>query len=407
MSQATPAPARSGDDIARANALTLALASGLAGANASVVFSTGALIGASLSGGDIGLATIPTTFFVLGTALATYPVAYASRLLGRRTAFLLGNLAGIAAGLGAAIAVAMASFWIFCAACFLAGTYHAVVQSYRYAAADTATAGFKPKAISWVLAGGLAAGAVGPQIVIWTQDATPAFPFFATFLAQAAVALVAVIVTQRFVDQPMGEVLSGPIRPLSEIAREPRFLVAVATGTMAQALMNFVMTAAPLAMHICGHSVTDSSLGLQWHIMAMFAPSFFTGSLIARFGKEGVAAAGLLILGVCGIVHLMGTTVAHFWIGLVLLGVGWNFAFVSATAIVTDCHTPAERAKVQGFNDCVIFGTTTCGSLLAGQVLASFGWGVINAAIIPAVLVCVVLVVSSRRRVVAMAQPAE
>jgi MFS family permease len=153
--------------------------------------------------------------------------------------------------------------------------------------------------------------------------------------------------------------------------------------------MNFVMTAAPLAMIQCGHSIVDSTLGIQWHVIAMFAPSFYTGSLIQRFGKERMVIAGMLILIVCGLVNLVGITVMHFWVALVFLGVGWNFAYIGATAMVTDCHTAAERAKMQGFNDFTIFGVTTCGSLLAGYLLAKVGWGTINAALMPIALLCV------------------
>ncbi len=173
---------------------------------------------------------------------------------------------------------------------------------------------------------------------------------------------------------------------MSVLLRQPRLIVAIICGTLAQALMNFVMTAAPLAMVQCGHTIVDATLGIQWHIVAMFAPSFFTGKLIQRYGKEKLVVAGLLILAVCGLVSLSGLTVAHFWTALILLGVGWNFAFIGATAMVTDCHTPAERAKVQGFNDFTIFGTTTVGSLLAGYLLAIVGWDTINGALVPVAL---------------------
>lgn len=381
--------------MARRNAATLAVATGLAGANATVVFATGGLVGHWLTG-DVGMATIPLSAFVLGSALATYPTAFSARHLGRRNTFLLGNLAGIAAGLAAAVSIYFGLFGLFCVGTFLSGAYHAVVTSYRYAAADTATPALRPKAISWVLTGGVAAAILGPQLVILTKDASPAWPFMITFLIQAVFAAAAIVVTQRFRDQPIAEVRSGTMRPFAEIARNRRFIVAVVTGTMAQMLMNFVMTAAPLAMHLCGHSVTSSSLGIQWHVIGMYAPSFFTGSLIARYGKERVAAVGLALLVGCAIVHLMGLTVWHFWIGLILLGVGWNLAFIAATAMVTDCHSPAERAKIQGFNDFVIFGMTTIGSLLAGVVLAKAGWGVVNAALIPVGIVCIGLVLSVR-----------
>jgi cyanate permease len=279
-----------------------------------------------------------------------------------------------------------------------AGAYQAVVQSYRYAAADTATPGFRPKAISWVLTGGVAAAFIGPQLVIHTKELMLPYLFLATFLGQALVAVAAMAVTGRFIDQNVEEVQGGAMRPMRQILAQPRLIVAILCGTVAQALMNFVMTAAPLAMAMCGHSVVDSTLGIQWHIIAMFAPSFFTGSLIARYGKERMVAFGLLILALCGGVGLTGIEVMHFWAALILLGVGWNFAFIGATAMVTDCHTPAERARVQGLNDFVIFSFTTFGSFLAGVLLAKVGWAVINMALIPMGLVFAVLALSVRKR---------
>jgi predicted MFS family arabinose efflux permease len=389
-----------GDIIARRNAIFLAIASGLAGANATVVFATGGIIGQSLTH-DIEWATLPISAFVFGTMLATLPVAFAARHFGRRFTFIGGNAVGALAGILAALAVYLASFPLFCLSTLLAGAYQAVVQSYRYAAADTATPVFRPKAIAWVLTGGVAAAIIGPQLVIWTKEWLAPL-FFATFLAQAGVSILAMFATGRFEDQARTEVLAGTQRPLSAIIAQPRYIVAVICGTMAQALMNFVMTAAPLAMVQCGHSIVDATLGIQWHAIAMFAPSFYTGTLINRFGKEKMVMLGMAILISCAIVNLMGLTVAHFWIALILLGIGWNFAFIGATAMITDCHSAAERAKAQGFNDFTIFGVTTIGSLLAGYVLAKIGWDAINQGLMPlavmAILAMLVLMMTGRKQ---------
>jgi MFS family permease len=382
MTIAIPSSLGAGDRIARRNALLLAIASGLAGANATVVFATGAIVGQSLASAA-ALATLPVSAFVFGTMLATLPVSLAARRYGRRAVFLAGNLTGVAAGLLAALAVHQGSFALFCLATALAGAYQAVVQSYRYAAADTATPAFRPKAISWVLTGGVAAAFIGPQLVIWTKELMLPYLFLATFIGQAAVALLAMAATGRFEDQSQAEVLAGTQRPLAALLSQPRLIAAIVCGTLAQALMNFMMTAAPLAMVQCGHAVVDAALGIQWHVVAMFAPSFWTGALIQRFGKEKLVIAGMLILAGCGLISLLGLSVPHFWAALVLLGVGWNFAFIGATAMVTDCHTASERAKVQGFNDFVIFGTTTLGSLLAGVLLATVGWSTISAMLVP------------------------
>ncbi len=378
----TAAMDAAGDALARRNAITLAVATGLAGANATIVYATGGIIGQSLASTP-ALATLPASTFMLGTMFGTLPVAFAARRFGRRAVFMGGNLVGAWAGILGAIALYVGNFPLFCLAACFAGVYQAVVQSYRYAAADTATPAFRPKAISWVLTGGVAAAFIGPQLVIWTRELILPHLFLATYLAQGAVALLALLATARFVDQPAAEVLAGDVRPLGVLLRQKRLVVAVLCGTISQALMNFVMTAAPLAMVQCGHSITDAALGIQWHVIAMFAPSFYTGQLIQRFGKERMIIAGMAILIGCSISNLSGLTVANFWIGLFLLGIGWNFAFVAATAMVTECHRPSERAKVQGFNDFTIFAVTTCGSLLAGYLLATVGWATINWLLIP------------------------
>ena len=393
---------RDGDAIARRNALCLAAATGIAGANATVVFATGAIVGRALSSRP-EFATLPISFFVVGSALATYPANLMMKSVGRRAVFMQGNLCGAIAGATAALAVYLQSFWLFSFATLLAGFYHAVITTYRFAAADTASADFRPKAISWVLTGGVIAAIIGPQLVNLTQGLTTPYLFMGTFIAQGLVAIVAMAFTSRFQDavRDTGRVDEG--RPLARIARSPRFLVAVICGTSAQALMNMVMTAAPLAMAICGHSLTSSTNGIMFHVIAMYAPSFFTGSLIARFGKEVMVVAGLVLLVACSIVNMSGISVTHFWAGLILLGLGWNFAFISATAIVTDCHTSAERNRVQGLNDTMIFATTAVGSFLSGYLLDRYGWNSINSLILPVAAFAAIAVLglrASRRRAV-------
>jgi predicted MFS family arabinose efflux permease len=194
-------------------------------------------------------------------------------------------------------------------------------------------------------------------------------------------------------------------RPLAEIVRAPKFIVAVACGVVAYGCMNLVMTSAPLAMVGCGHSVTEATLGIQWHVMAMYAPSFFTGSLIARFGTARVTSLGFALLVVTAVVGITGVTVAHFWADLVLLGVGWNFAFIGATTMVTQCHRPEERNKVQAFNDFLIFGGMAVASSSSGVLLADFGWATINEVIFPTVLIAAALLLwlgARERRVVAV-----
>jgi len=285
------------------------------------------------------------------------------------------------------------SFALLLLGTFCGGLYAAAHQSYRFAAADTASERYRPKAVSWVLAGGVFAALIGPQLVIFTKDLMSPHLFAASFLGQSACAALAAIVLMFVKVPPLRAKTADTSRPLGEIARTPRFIVAVACGVASYAMMNIVMTSAPLAMVGCGHSVTDATLGIQWHVLAMYAPSFVTGSLIARFGVLRITGFGLVLLALSAAVSISGLTVAHFWTGLVLLGVGWNLAFIGATTMVTHCHRPEERNKVQSFNDFLIFGSMAVSSFASGQMLEYLGWAAINEVIFPAVLIAGALLV--------------
>jgi len=358
----------------RGNVLRLAVAQALAGANSTVVYATGAVIGNMLAPSK-ALATLPISIFVVGMAACTLPAGIVAQRHGRRAAFLAGTACGVLVGLLAALAVVLGSFWLFCLATFFGGAYAAVVLSFRFAAADCAPAQRRPRALSAVMAGGVAAGVIGPQLVTHTMSLWPPHLFAATYLAQAAVAAVAALILLG-VRLPMPTAATGQAggRPLGTIARQPRFIIAVVCGVVSYLLMNFLMTAAPLAMQICGLSQEASNLGLQWHVIAMYAPSFFTGRLITRFGAPRVVAAGLALTAASAAVGLAGVDVAHFWLTLVLLGLGWNFGFVGASAMVLDCHAPEERARVQSLNDFLVFGTMAFGSFLSGGLLTAYGW---------------------------------
>jgi MFS family permease len=374
------------DALARRNAIVLAFAQALAGANNTILIATGSIVGAMLAP-DKTLATVPVTVYVLGLWLGTLPIGSLARRYGRRTAFQVGTSFGFLTGIICCVAVLQGSFLIFNIGAFLSGLYAAAHQAYRFAAADTASDAFRPKAISWVLIGGMFAAILGPQIVILTKDLWPPYLFGATYLAQAAVAIVAGLTLMLLkIPRPPAPTAANAGRPLSEIARQPKFVVAVACGIASYAMMNMVMTAAPLAMIECNHSVTDAALGLQWHVLGMFAPSFFTGTLISRFGEERVIAAGFVMLITSAAVGIAGITLWHFWIGLMLLGMGWNLAFIGATALVTQTHRPNERNRVQSFNDFLIFGSMAIGSFGSGKVLALFGWAAVNEIVFPVVL---------------------
>jgi MFS family permease len=373
------------DARARSNVVRLAAAQALSGANSAVIFATGSIVGATLAP-DISLATAPLSMFVVGLATGTLPTGAISRAYGRRVAFMIGTGCGVLTGLLAAFAILRGSFVLFCCATFLGGLYGAVSQSYRFAAADGASAAYRPKAVSWVMAGGVFAGVLGPQLVQWTMDIWPPYLFAFSFVAQAVVAVVAMAVLSGVdAPKPAPSDLHGG-RPLFIIARQPRFIAAALCGVISYPMMNLVMTSAPLAMKMCGLSVSDSNFGIQWHIVAMYGPSFFTGSLIARFGAPRVVALGLALEALAAGIGLSGITAMHFWATLIVLGVGWNFSFVGASALVLDTHRPQERNKVQAFNDFLVFGTMALGSFASGQLLANYGWSAVNIVVFPPVL---------------------
>jgi MFS family permease len=337
--------------------------------------------------------------YVVGLAAGTLPTGAVSRRYGRRIAFIIGTGCGVLTGLLGAFAILHGSFPLFCCATFLGGLYGAVSQSYRFAAADGASAAYRPKAVSWVMAGGVFAGVLGPQLVQWTMDIWPPYLFAFSFVMQAMVALVAMaVLTGVDAPKPAPSDLHGG-RPLWEIVRQPRFIAAALCGIVSYPIMNLVMTSAPLAMKMCGLSVSDSNFGIQWHIVAMYGPSFFTGFLITRFGAPRIVALGLLLEAGAAAVGLSGITATHFWATLVILGVGWNFSFVGASALVLETHRPQERNKVQAFNDFLVFGTMAIGSFSSGQLLANYGWSAVNMVVYPPVILgLVVLTLASLAR---------
>jgi predicted MFS family arabinose efflux permease len=374
------------DQLARRNAIVLAVAQALAGGNNTVIVASASILGSMLAP-DKGLATLPITCMVLGMWFGTLPVGALSRRYGRRFALQCGSAFGVLSGLISCTASIQGNFWLLLLGTFCGGLYAAAHMSYRFAAADTASEGYRAKVVSWVLAGGVFAAILGPQIVIFTKDLLPPHLFAASYLGQSACAVLAAIVLQ-FVKMPRIAAKAVVVaRPLGSIVLTPRFVVAAACGIASYATMNTVMTSAPLAMVGCGHSVTDATLGIQWHVLAMYAPSFVTGSLIMRFGVGRITSIGLALIGMTAVVDLSGTTVAHFWTALVLLGLGWNFAFIGATTMVTQCHRAEERNKVQAFNDFLIFGTMAVSSFSSGQLLENLGWGAVNGVVLPTVVV--------------------
>ena len=370
----------------------LVAAQSLGGASPPIIISLGGLVGQQLSTNPTA-STLPVSIYQLGLALSTLPAAWIMNRMGRRAAYVLGAILGVISGVVAAQGIAHGNFITFCIGTALAGFYAACVQSYRFAATDMVPSDEQAKAISRVMIGGLIAAIIGPQVVIWTRDALPATPFAGSFYSQAVLALLALplLMGLRLPPPQAKSAAAGDARPLGEIARTQQFIVACAAGVVSYGLMAFLMTAAPMAMVGCGHSVGEAAMGIQWHVLAMFVPSFFTGKLIARFGKRPITALGLIMIGAAGALALMGLDIFHFWGSLILLGVGWNFGFIGATALLTECYRPSERAKVQALNDFLVFGTVAVASFGSGQLLHSAGWNGINIGMLPLVAIVLIL----------------
>lgn len=366
-------------------------AQSLGGASPPIIISLGGLVGMQLAS-DPSLATLPVSLFNLGLALSTIPAAMLMRYLGRRQAYTLGALMAVIAGLVAAYGIAQHSFMLFCVGTALAGFYAANVQNYRFAASDSVPAKERPKAISRIMVGGLVAAIIGPQVVIWTRDAWDGLPFAGSFISQAALALLALplLLALRLPSLQFASE-AGHARPLLEITRQQRFVVAVIAGIVSYGLMAFIMTAAPMAMVAHGYSSDHATLGIQWHVLAMFGPSFITGRLIDRFGKISITAAGLVIIGLSGVLALLGMGLLNFWGSLILLGIGWNFGFIGSTALVTDTYSQSERSKAQAMNDFLIFGTVAAGSFSSGYLLNTLGWSQINLLMLPVIGVVLLL----------------
>lgn len=381
----------------RRSVYLLAGAQAVLGAAAPLSISIGSLAGYQLLADDKSLATAPITGFNIGTACGAIIIAVASRFLGRKAAFMAGAVVGALGGALAAIALFRGDFWIFAFALLLIGTGAGFTQKIRFAAADASPSFYKPRAISWILGAGVVSAVIGPQLAIWAKDLLAPVTFAGAFVAILPLSILAIAILTFLppVASRGAAAFAEPARPLKEIVRTQRFLTGMICGIGTYALMTFVMTGAPLAMVVgCGFSTEMAALGIQWHVLAMFGPSFFTGMLISRFGAEKVVGAGLLTLMACAVVAHMGVELWNFWAALVLLGVGWNFGFIGSTAIVASSYRPQEADKVQGFHDIVLFGTVALSSFSSGKVFITWGWSFINLVIWPVTLVCLILLLA-------------
>jgi MFS family permease len=370
-------------DLARKNVGVLAICQGLLLVNNSVLVAVNALAGYALAA-DKALATLPVTAYFVGSAIATVPLSYFMKRHGRRAGFTLGAWFAMAGALVCAAAIYTASFWLLCAGVLLVGVYFAAGQYYRFAATDIAPPDFRATAVSLVLAGGLLGGFVGPETTKLTKDAIAGHAYAGPYFTLILFALMA-MAALRWLDippLPEAERKEGG-RPLARIARQPALIVAVLVAMVSYGVMNLTMTATPLAMVACSLPFSDAAFVIQWHLVGMFAPSFFTGALIRRFGLLPIMGVGVALSLGCVAIAVAGVDVMNFWLALVLSGMGWNFMFVGATTLLGESHTPAERAKVQGFNDAAVFVTLVVSSLSSGALFSYQGWITMNLFAVP------------------------
>ena len=370
----------------RRNVGLLAACQAMLFANNSTLIAINGLAGLALAP-RVALATLPVTCWVAGGALATMPASLHMRRVGRRAGLTSGTFWAIVGALICASAIALQSFWLLCFGTLVWGVYNAYGQYYRFAAADAAPADYRATAISLVLAGGLVGGIIGPTLSRWTIDLADK-KFEGAYLVLIAFAVASILILH-FLRIPAPSVAERAAtgRPLREIAAQPKFIVAVLSGAIGYGVMNFLMTSTPIAMQACGHPFSAAAFVISSHIIGMFGPSIFTGALIRRFGILPVmlTGAGLNIITIT--IAFSGISVAHFWLALVLLGVGWNFLYTGGTTLLTETYRPEERAKAQGANDQAIFLMMLVSSFTSGATVTTAGWERVNLLALPLIAI--------------------
>ncbi len=381
------------------NIFLLACCQALLLTNASGLISMNALVGYSLVDAKT-IATLGATTYVLGSALTTMPMSLWMAKVGRRRGFMAGALVNVGGCAIAVAALSMKSFVLYCVATAVIGIYNAIGLQYRFAAAEVAAPADRARAISLVLAGGIAGGFLGPAITRWGRDLFAA-PFLGSFMLLAAVALVALAVqSQVHVPKPAAAAHADGGRPLRAIVRQPVFVVAALSGALGYGLMNLLMTATPLAMDFCSLPYAQAALVISWHVVGMYAPGFVTGSLIDRFGVLNVVLLGTVVMAGGAVFALTGNTLMHFLVALALVGVGWNFMYTGATTLLTEVYSPSEKARTQGVNDFILFSVLAVSSFSSGAMVSAAGWEAMNVAALPvlAFVGAVVLWFANRRR---------
>lgn len=357
-----------------------------------LMVTTSALVGFSLAT-DKSLATLPLAMQFLATMLVTIPASFVMKRHGRRMGFLLGTMLGITGAMLLAVAIYQHSFWLFVLGASLIGMFNGFGVYYRFAAVDAADDDYKSRAISYVMAGGVIAALVGPNLANWTMEWSR-LPFAGSYLALCGIYLLSILALPFLqIPQPTELEQQAKGRSLRQIIRQPVFIVALLGAMLGYGVMSLVMTATPLAMKHSQISFSDTAMVIQWHVLGMFAPSFFTGHLIRFFGVLRIMLAGVLLYVVTVATNLNGTGLWDYWLALLLLGVGWNFLYVGGTTLLTESYRPEEKAKVQALNDFMIFTTVTLTSVSAGVLQYYFGWQVVNMGVIPILLIILVAIV--------------
>lgn len=365
------------------NVLLLAACQALSMSAMTIMITVAALTGRMLAEND-SFATLPLAFQFLATWLTTIPASALMQRIGRRWGFAIGTLLGMGGGALIALAIVFLSFWLMCVGNLLVGMCMGFALFYRFAAADASDEAFRAKAISWVVSGGVIAALVGPELARHTRDVLGPYLYAGSFLAIMALFAISFILVQFLrIPRPVAVSASGRGRPLAQIMAQPKFIVAALSSMVAYGVMNFIMVATPFAVEDCGFGPDAAPGVIQLHALGMFAPAFFTGHLINRFGLRRILIAGAVLLSGAIAADLTGATLWNFWIGLFLLGVGWNFLFVGGSTLLTQTYLPEERSRVQGINDFFVYGTVACSSFLSGWVYQTYGWGIVNAVGIP------------------------
>ena len=378
----------------------LALAQALLTTGNILLVAVSALIGKQLASHP-ALVTAPVASQFLGLILATLPAAFLMQKLGRKKVFVIGNVFGIIGALVAIQALLSASLLLFTLGIFLTGIAIGIAQQYRFAALDECRAESHAKAISVVMSGGVLAAFIGPNLAIWSQNWFSQNVYVGAFVGLAVLYVLALllIVCLPLKGHTLAQQANAEVRSYRELWQQPLFVAAIASGAIGYGVMVFLMTATPLAMHHHDYAFPDIAVVIQWHVLGMFVPSFFTGHLIKKHGLKPIIMLGCALLIISAIINLFGQSYVHFFTSLVLLGIGWNFTFIGATQLVSLTYRPQEKGKVQGMNDFLVFTTAAIASLFAGQTVETIGWMWVNLISLPLIAVAMLLIAKTRTQV--------